>query len=123
MQSDVELADLIDGQWIFRGALPPAIDPGPRPMANPRDGFLNSGAGQTKLNRRMNDLRQRSQRRRLIERFLIWHANVCRDEHILQTGRAAASGPLAEAAPVIDHLEARRLFWHKSNPQIVFRVS
>src|SRR5260370_32653403 len=92
-------------------------------MANPREGLLNSGAGQPKLNRRMNDLRQRSQRRRLIERFLIWHDKLSRYEHVLQNGRAAASGPLAEAAPVIDHLEPRRPFLHKSNPQIVFRIS
>src|ERR1700730_17457986 len=110
MQGNVELADLIDSQWIFCGALSAAINPWPSPIPNPGDGFFNGGTGQTKFNRRVNDLRQRSQWRRFIERFLIRHYILRRYEHILQNRGTAAGGTLAEAAPIVDHFETVGVF-------------
>ena len=107
VQANAKLAEAVQGQWIVHGFFDTGINPWPGASADEVQGVLIGRAGDAGVDGRMKNLCQRAYGSWAFEGSLKRHHVIGADKHVIEHHRAAAGGALAEAAPVIDHRQAR----------------
>ncbi|MNO56626.1 hypothetical protein D3C76_471430 [compost metagenome] len=106
VQADRQVAETLQRQRVIAGLVQAGVDPGAAAGAHEVQGIFIGGAGDAGVDGGMEDLRQRADRGGALEGALERHHVGGADVHVVEHHRAAAGGALAEAAPVVDHLQA-----------------
>ncbi len=106
VQTDRQMAETLQRKRVIAGLVQAGVDPGAAAGAHEVQGIFVCGAGDAGVDGGMKDLRQRADRGGAFEGALERHHVGGTDIHVIEHHRAAAGGSLAEAAPVVDHLQA-----------------
>ena len=102
------IADRGDQVGVLMAVIEAAVDPRPGMPACESDGVGERCARDADIDGRMNDLRHRTHRRRPIEDLLVGDSVEIGHRDVVEPGRAAAGGALAEARPIVHQRQARR---------------
>ena len=105
---DHELAHQRHGVGVVGSALDAAVDPGARMAAHEVDRLGDRFAADADIHRGVDDLRQRSHRRRPVEGVAERDHVRSLDGHVLEHGGAASGSALPDAGPVVVQRDARR---------------
>ena len=113
MQPYAQVTEAFEGQGVFAGDIRGGVDPGPGFCTHKVQGVFKGRSGDTGVDSRVKNLRQRAYRGRALEGGLEGDHVLGGDQYIVEHHRATARGALAKSAPVIDHVQAVAVAAHK----------
>src|ERR1700722_3670770 len=106
-----EIANLRDGEDVLVAMLLAAVDPGPHTAAHETDHLIESAPRDARVNRRLDDLRDRSVRGGALATKIGGNQGFRRDANVLDQNIAACRRALAEARPVVDDRKSGCRAW------------
>ncbi len=122
VQLDMQVTDLAHGQRVVARTLDATVNPRPRPRAHKRQRIGQRRLRDPGVDCRLDNLRDRTIQRREIGNAMRREYIRSRHAHRFEHHGSACRGPLAEARPVVDHIQARCALRYISEPALAFLV-
>ncbi len=107
--ADAQVADLLDGVGVFPGMLLVGVYPWPRVAAHLLHGLGEDATGDAGVDGGLDELRYGAGGGGAVEGAVHRDDVLDRHPHVVQDDGAAGGGALAEAGPVVDHRQPRRV--------------